>query len=171
MTSQLSRRMRKVLVSACLLGERVRYHGGDAELTHPILERWRREGRIVPLCPEVEGGLPVPRPPAEIQGGGGEEVLQKVAFVRRSDGVNVTEHFTRGAEVAVATARQHGITIALLKDLSPSCGTSAIYGGTFNGARVSGEGVTAAALRRAGVRVFGDHEIEFADELMRAAGD
>ena len=161
--------MLKVLVSACLLGEKVRYHGGDAALSHPILERWRREGRIVPLCPEVEGGLPVPRPAAEIEEGGGEAVLQKVAFVRRRDGTDVTAPFTRGAEIAVATARQHGIRIAVLKDLSPSCGVREIYAGTFNGARHPGEGVTAAALRRAGVRVFADHEIEVADRLIRAS--
>jgi len=156
----------KILVSACLLGEKVRYHGGDATLEHPILERWRQEGRVVSICPEVSGGLPTPRPPAEITGGGGGAVLQRVAFVRLRDGTDVSGPFTVGAEAAVALAREHGITVAVLKDSSPSCGSSATYDGSFSGRRVSGEGVTAAALRRAGVRVFSEREIEAADACL-----
>lgn len=160
----------KVLVSSCLLGEKVRYHGGDAAIADPILERWRQEGVIVPLCPEVEGGLPTPRPPAEMQAGDGGAVIQGIAFVRRRDGVDVTGAFLRGAEAAVALAREHGVTIALLKDLSPSCGSRSVYDGTFSGGRVSGEGVTAAALRQAGVRVFSEDQIEEADALLRGRG-
>ena len=163
--------MTKILVSACLLGERVRYNGAEATLDHPILERWRREGRIVSICPEVIGGLPTPRPPAEIQGGDGTSVRQRVAFVRRQDGVDVTTQFLAGAEAAVSLARTSGATIAILKDFSPSCGSTAVYDGTFSRTRVQGEGVTAAALRRAGVRVFSDHEIELAEEHLRRADD
>lgn len=159
--------MTKILVSACLLGERVRYNGGEATLDHPVLERWRREGRIVSICPEVTGGLPTPRPPAEIQGGDGGSVLQNVAFVRRHDGMDVTPQFLAGAEAAVALARENGATIAILKDFSPSCGSTAVYDGTFTRTRVAGEGVTAAALRRAGVRVFSDGEIDHAEEHLR----
>lgn len=157
----------KVLVSACLLGERVRYNGAEATLDHPVLERWRREGRIVSTCPEVAGGLPTPRPPAEIPGAEGGRVLQSLAFVRRRDGTDVTAQFVAGAEAAVALARQHGVTVALLKDFSPSCGATQIYDGTFSRNRVPGQGVTAAALRQAGVAVFPDHEIERADEYLR----
>ncbi len=159
--------MTKILVSACLLGERVRYHGGAATLDHPILERWRQEGRIVSICPEVAGGLGTPRPPAEIAGAGGADVLGHAAFVRRKDGTDVSSAFLDGAEAAVSLARAHGISVALLKDASPSCGSRSIYDGTFTGMRVPGEGVTAAALRRAGVRVFGDEEIEAADAFVR----
>jgi uncharacterized protein YbbK (DUF523 family) len=160
--------MRKVLVSACLLGERVRYHGGDAAIEHPTLERWRREGRIVTTCPEMEGGLPTPRPPAEMQDGSGTAVLKRVAFVRRRDGVDVTDAFVRGARFAVDLARAHEIGIAVLKDFSPSCGSTTVYDGTFSGRRAPGEGVTAAALREAGVRVFSDAAIDAADALLRA---
>jgi uncharacterized protein YbbK (DUF523 family) len=159
--------MTKILVSACLLGERVRYHGGDATLDHPILERWRREGRIVSICPEVSGGLPTPRPPAEIAGGSAEGVTQHLAFVRRRDGTDVTNSFVRGADAAVALAREHDVKVAVLKDFSPSCGSTGVYDGTFTGRRVAGEGVTANALRRAGVSVFADDEIERADRLVR----
>jgi uncharacterized protein YbbK (DUF523 family) len=160
--------MRKVLVSACLLGAKVRYHGGHAAFEHPVLERWLREGRIVTTCPEVEGGLPTPRPAAEMQNGHGAAVLERVAFVRRHDGADVSEAFVRGADSAVALAREHNVTVAVLKDLSPSCGSTAVYDGSFSGRRSAGEGVTAAALRRAGVRVFSDSAIEDADAVLRA---
>lgn len=158
--------MSKILVSACLLGERVRYHGGAATLDHPTLERWRQEGRIVPVCPEVSGGLSTPRPAAEIVGGDGGAVLRSAAFVRRKDGTDISHAFVAGADAAVALARAHGIRVALLKEGSPSCGGHAIYDGTFTGTRLAGEGVTAAALRLAGIRVFSEAEIEAADAAL-----
>ncbi len=95
------------------------------------------------------------------------DVLAHAAFVRRKDGADVSSAFLDGAEAAVSLARAHGIRVALLKDASPSCGSRTIYDGTFTGRRVPGEGVTAAALRRAGVRVFGDEKIEEADAFLR----
>lgn len=157
----------RVLVSACLLGERVRYHGGDAFIDHPILRRWLAEGRVVPLCPEVEGGLPTPRPAAEIQNGGGTAVILRNAVVRTRDGHDVTPQFLAGAEAAVRAIRRHGITVAVLKDGSPSCGSTMIHDGSFSGARRSSDGVTAAALRAAGVRVFSERELEPADVALR----
>ena len=159
--------MLKILVSSCLLGERVRYHGGAATLDHPVLERWRDEGRIVAVCPEVAGGLSTPRPAAEIVGGDGTAVIQRAAFVRRKDGADLSRAFLTGAETALALVREHGIRAALLKDGSPSCGRHVIYNGTFTGTRTPGEGVTAAALRAAGVRVFSEAEIEEADAFLR----
>lgn len=150
----------RVLVSACLLGERVRYHGGDALIDHPILRRWIAEGVVVPLCPEVEGGLPTPRPAAEIQG----------VTVRTREGIDVTSNFHAGAEAALQAIRRHGITVAVLKDGSPSCGSTVIHDGSFSGARRPGEGVTAAALRAAGVRVFSERELEGADAALRDLG-
>jgi uncharacterized protein YbbK (DUF523 family) len=152
---------RRVLVSACLLGERVRYHGGDAFLDHPILRRWLAEGLVVPLCPEVEGGLPTPRPAAEIQG----------ATVRTRAGIDVTPHFLAGAEAALSAIRRHGITVAVLKDGSPSCGSTVVHDGSFSGARRPGEGVTTRALRGAGVRVFSERELEAADAALRSPAD
>jgi uncharacterized protein YbbK (DUF523 family) len=156
----------KVLVSSCLLGQKVRYHGGDAALQHPILERWISQGRVVALCPEVAGGLAAPRPPAEIQGGTGADVLSGLAFVRRKDLVDVTAAFRAGADAALALVRQHGIRVALLKEGSPSCGVTRIHDGAFAGRRREGSGVTAAALAAAGVQVFSDDEIEAADAAL-----
>jgi len=164
--------MQKILVSRCLLGQRVRYDGG-AHGPFTVLERWQQEGRIVPLCPEVAGGLPTPRAPAEIAGGQGAQVLDGLLAVMTVEGEDVTAAFVSGAEQALALVAQHGIRLALLKARSPSCGNRENYDGSFSGTKVAGEGVTAAALRRAGVRVFSEEELPAAEaalaELERGA--
>jgi uncharacterized protein YbbK (DUF523 family) len=149
----------KVLVSSCLLGEPVRYHGGDALCTHEVVRRWKAEGRLVPLCPETAAGLPIPRPPAEIIGGDGAEVLRGGAYVGDSTGVDVTAAFLRGARTVLTAALGQGARLAVLKDGSPSCGTTYIYDGSFRGQRDVGRGVTAALLSEAGIRVFSDLQI------------
>lgn len=121
-----------------------------------LFERWRAEGRLVPFCPEVAGGLPVPRPPAEIVGGDGADVLDGAARVVADTGEDVTEAFVAGARLALETARRAGARVALLKESSPSCGSRMIYDGTFTGTWVAGDGVTAALLEREGIRVFGE---------------
>jgi len=158
----------KVLVSSCLLGEPVRYHGGDALCTHEIMERWKAEGRLVPLCPETAAGLPIPRPPAEIIGGDGAEVLRGTAYVGDSTGVDVTAAFLRGARAVLSAALAHGVRLAVLKDGSPSCGSTYIYDGSFRQQRDVGRGVTAALLSEAGIRVFSDLQIAEAAEYVAA---
>jgi len=158
----------KVLVSACLLGERVRYDARAAAVRDGHLERWLREGRVVAICPEVAGGLPVPRPPCEIQGGSGADVLAGRARVVSQLGDDETAAFRAGAERALELARIHGIRVAVLKERSPSCGSAQIYDGSFAGRRIAGEGVTAALLRQHRVRVFSEEQLEEADEALRA---
>lgn len=152
--------MIKVLVSSCLLGEAVRYHGGDARCEDGILERWHAEGRLVPVCPEVGAGLPVPRPPAEIAGGDGADVLKGQAMVGDRTGRDVTAALVSGAHEALSAALAAGARLALLKDGSPSCATSYVYDGTFRGQRGPGQGVTAALLSQAGIRVFNEKQLE-----------
>jgi uncharacterized protein YbbK (DUF523 family) len=159
--------MQKILVSRCLLGHRVRYDGG-VHGPFDLLQRWQAEGRVVALCPEVAGGLPTPRPAAEIPSGQGAQVLDGLLPVLTSDGEDVTAAFVAGAEQALALVRQHGIRLALLKARSPSCGNRENYDGSFNGVKVVGEGVTAAALRRAGVLVFSEEELSVAEAALRA---
>lgn len=158
----------KVLVSACLLGQRVRYDARSVAVDDDRLARWVREGRVVPVCPEVAGGLPVPRPPAEIQGGSGADVLAGTARIRSVHGADVTDAFRAGAEQALRLAEEHRIRIAVLKERSPSCGSTEIYDGSFTGGRIAGEGLTAALLRRHGVRVFSEEQLAEADEALRA---
>ncbi|GLH41685.1 DUF523 domain-containing protein [Pseudomonas moraviensis] len=150
--------MEKILVSRCLLGHRVRYDGG-ASGPFDLLEQWIEEGRVVPLCPEVAGGLPTPRAAAEIPGGQGGEVLDGTAAVITTDGEDVSAQFLEGARQALELVQKHGIRVAVLKANSPSCGNLLTYDGTFSGVKVSGEGVTAALLKRHGVRVFSELEL------------
>lgn len=155
--------MRKVLVSSCLLGEPVRYDGGAFEPLHPVLVRWLREGRVLPCCPELAGGLPVPRPPAEIAGGAdGGEVLAGRGRILDPTGRDLTAPFLAGAAAALALARSGGAVLAVLKEGSPSCGSAAIHDGTFSGVRVPGQGVAAARLRAAGIPVFSESQWEAA---------
>ena len=157
--------MEKILVSRCLLGHRVRYDGG-AHGPFDLLGSWQAEGRIVPLCPEAAGGLPTPRPPAEIPGGQGGAVLDGQLPVLTDSGADVTAAFVAGAEAALELVARHGIRLAVLKARSPSCGNSENYDGSFSGTRVAGEGVTAAALKRVGVTVFNETELSAAQRLL-----
>lgn len=151
----------KILISACLLGRPVRYDGKGKLLADPLIERWKAEGRLVGYCPEQAGGLPTPRPPAEIEGGmNGEDVLAGRARVMEITGGDVTAEFVEGGKKAVAFAREQGCAVALLIDGSPSCGSGFIYDGSFSGTRHPGFGVTAALMREAGIRIFSDRELE-----------
>ncbi|HID65087.1 MAG TPA: DUF523 domain-containing protein [Anaerolineae bacterium] len=146
------------LVSACLLGICTRYDGECCPV--PRLIKLAARGLAVPVCPEVAGGLPVPRPPAEIVGGDGRAVLDGQARVLTIDGKDVTEAFLAGACQALETAQCLGIRQAVLKDDSPSCGCRRIYDGTFSGHRVSGQGVAAALLQRSGIKVLSEEDLE-----------
>lgn len=150
--------MQKILVSRCLLGHRVRYDGG-ASGPFDQLQQWLDDGRVVPLCPEVAGGLPTPRAAAEIPGGQGAEVLDGQACVITTEGEDVSAEFLSGAYQALELVQKHGIRIAVLKANSPSCGNLLTYDGSFSGVKVTGEGVTAALLRRNGVQVFSELEL------------
>ncbi|MEF9386444.1 DUF523 domain-containing protein [Ralstonia solanacearum species complex bacterium KE056] len=144
----------RVLVSACLLGQPVRYDGGTVIVEGGILARWQMEGRIVPMCPEMAGGLPVPRLPAEIHGeGGGAAVLRGTARVVEHHGHDVTDAFVR---------------VAVLTERSPSCGSTFLYDGSFTDQLRHGEGVTAALLRQHGIRVFSQHQLDEAARLLDA---
>ena len=137
-----------VLVSACLVGVACT-HRGEAK-THQAVEALRRTHRLVPVCPEVAGGLPTPRPAAE-RGTDGR--------VRTAEGEDVTEFYRRGADHAVAVARAVGAERAVLKARSPSCGCHQIYDGTHRKVLVAGAGVTAEALRAAGVEVVSEEDL------------
>ncbi|WP_067490719.1 DUF523 domain-containing protein [Actinomadura hibisca] len=151
--------MERILVSSCLLGRPVRYDGAGKPVAGALFEGWRAAGRLVPFCPEVGGGLPVPRPPAEIVGGDGTAVLDGTARVLTDNGQDVTEAFLRGARLALDTAHRSGARIAILKEGSPSCGSHRIYDGTFSGRSTAGDGVTAALLEREGLHVFSENDL------------
>jgi uncharacterized protein YbbK (DUF523 family) len=146
-------------ISACLLGENCRYDGGN-NCVRIALEQLIENGKVVSICPEVLGGLPTPRPPAEIIGGNGNDVLDGSARVIDIQGNDVTEDFVKGAYMALERIQKVGVTTVVLKENSPSCGSSAIYDGTFSRRRIDGFGVTAALFRKHGVRVISEYQLE-----------
>ena len=147
--------MIKILVSSCLLGAPVRHDARDKKCDHEVLQRWIEEGRIVSVCPEMLGGLGTPRPPAEIVNDGSRQVVTR-------DGSDVTRAFENGARAAMEQGQANNVRIAILKAGSPSCGSSFIYDGTFSKTAVEGEGITSALLRRNGIVVFSEEELDAA---------
>lgn len=137
-----------LLVSACLLGEKCRYDGGDKYCAGAAALAERYE--LVPVCPEVLGGMPTPRPPSEILG---DRVISM-------DGRDVTAQFRTGAERSLEIARKAGAVKALLKSGSPSCGRGLVHDGYFSGKLVPGNGVTTALLEKNGIAVY--TELDFA---------
>ncbi len=148
--------MRKILVSACLYGHAVRYDGRAKRLSDDIFEKWQQEGRLIPVCPEVEGGLSVPRAPSEIIGN----------RVVNSEGRDVTSEYAKGAEYALALADEEQIAFAVMKEGSPACGSSRIYDGSFTGTKISGQGRAAGLLRQNGYEVFNELQLEQAQALL-----
>lgn len=148
--------MEKILISACLLGNPVRFDGGSKTQQHPMLTRWKQERRLVLQCPEVAGGLAVPRPAAEIQSDSAHLI------VKTNTGVDVTAAFHKGAQVSLELCQAHQIKVAILKESSPSCGSSNVHDGRFIGHKIAGEGVTTRLLRQHGVQVFSEHQIDTA---------
>lgn len=137
----------KLLVSACLLGMGCRYDGKNNQL--PRLAELLKLHTCIPVCPEIFGGLPTPRPPAERQG-------NKVV---NNQGEDVTEAFVRGTAEVLRLADLYGCKAALLKERSPSCGSGQIYDGTFSKTLTEGDGLAAQLLKKKGLTVYGESQI------------
>jgi uncharacterized protein YbbK (DUF523 family) len=147
----------KILISACLVGEKVKYDGGDNLISHPILQKWQEEGILIPLCPEVLGGLEVPRLPCEVVHKSGKVINQK--------GEDVTLIFEKGALETLKIVQENNVTMAILKARSPSCGKGMIYDGTFTGTKVEDSGFTCKFLENNGIVVFNEEEIAEAQKF------
>ena len=145
-----------ILVSSCLLGNNVKYNGGNNG--HELLMKYRQY--LTAVCPECLGRLPIPRPPAELQGGDGEAMLSGNTKVCNKEGLDVTGHFLQGAELALELARKHKVRVAILKANSPSCGNQQIYNGRFDGGKIPGRGVTAALFQKNGIKVYSEKDID-----------
>lgn len=146
------------MVSACLVGCECRYD--QQAKTHETAVRLLQDGAYIPVCPEQLGGLPTPRLPAEIVGGDGYDVLDGRARVIDREQNDVTELYLKGARQALLLAKRVGATEALLKEFSPTCGSQAIYDGTFSGSKKSGIGVLTALFLRNGIKVVSDTALE-----------
>ncbi|HFG6897503.1 TPA: DUF523 domain-containing protein [Acinetobacter baumannii] len=147
-----------LLISACLIGEPVRYDGRSC--LHTKLKQLFLNKKAHELCPELLGGFTTPRLPAEIVGGTGQDVLDGKAKILDSSGLDVTELYLKGAYRTLDIARQIQATCVVLKENSPSCGSQKIYNGTFQGEKITGVGITTALLQRHGFEVISENEIE-----------
>lgn len=137
----------KILVSECLLGVPCRYDGKSKPNKDVI--SLKDKHTLIPVCPEVLGGLKTPRVPAEIQG----------KNVIRADGVDVTKEYNEGAKITLDIAKREGVSLAILKSKSPSCGNKQIYDGTFNNVLIDGKGITARLFEQNGIKVIDEQEL------------
>lgn len=131
-----------ILVSSCLIGLNTKYNGGNNYTQN--IEKLREKYEVITFCAEQEGGLPTPRIPSEING---DKVINK-------EGKDVTKEFNLGAQKCLELVKKYGIKIAVLKESSPSCGSSNIYDGTFTGTKVLGMGFTAKLLSQNDVKIY-----------------
>lgn len=154
--------MKKILVSRCLYGgDPVRYDGRSKAEKDPRFLKWKEEGVLVPVCPEVFGGLPVPRTDAQRQGD---------SIVTR-DGRDVTAEYLEGAKEAVRLAVQENVCFAIFKEKSPSCGSHMIYDGTFSGKLKAGKGLAVQLLEETGIKVFSEKELDEAEKMYKGEQD
>lgn len=142
----------KVLVSSCLIGEKCRYDGKDNKKDNVL--KLTKYFDLIPICPEVNGGLKIPRTPSEIKD---NKVISKT-------GQDVTEFYNNGAYLAETISRLYNIKLAILKEKSPSCGSKFIHDGNFNGNLIKGQGITTRRLEKLGVRVISEEEV---DDLLK----
>ncbi|SCA56390.1 conserved hypothetical protein [Candidatus Terasakiella magnetica] len=138
----------------------MRYDGGDQKIADPILAQWRAQDRLIVLCPEVAGGLSVPRKPCERD--------LKTGRIFSKDGEEFTAAFKRGAQEALKLVKKHHIGFALLKERSPSCGVNLIYDGHFTSTKIKGSGICASLLKENGVQVYSEEDIERLKEDLKA---
>ena len=140
---------KKILVSACLYGHCTRYDGESCLFRDKTFLEWKNRGMLIPVCPEILGGLSTPRSPSEIRD---NKVLNK-------DGADVTQQFQKGADEVLKIAKENHVIFAILKDGSPSCGCKHIYDGSFTGKKIDGSGVCARTLLENGILVFSENDI------------
>lgn len=140
--------MENLLVSGCLLGKNTKYNGKNNYI--PLIEKIKEKYNIIVICPEVMGGLSIPRDPSEISG-------NKVINNKMKD---VTFEYNKGAEIALELAIKNNCKKALLKEKSPSCGVNYIYDGTFSGNIICGMGITTKLLVSNNIDVYSENEID-----------
>ena len=162
-----------ILISACLLGRNVKYNGGN-NLTDWLAAAYDPK-LFLAVCPEVLVGFAIPRPPVELQGGDGKQLLDLYELRQRQDagsstpqggpgihnkqGLDITREFLREIPLLTELVRRHKIKYAILKERSPSCGVAQIYDGSFSGVRIRGQGVATAALEKAGVTCYSEETL------------
>lgn len=149
----------RIMVSACLMGENCKYNGGNNN--HEVLKKQLQKHEVIPVCPEVEGGLLIPRDPAEIVDG----------IVKTKIGKIVDAEFQKGARICLEKAKTEHIDVAILQSRSPSCGVKQIYDGTFSGQKIAGSGIFAKLLQEEGIRAIDVEDMDEIVSLLEAKND
>ena len=147
----------KVLISACLLGDNVKYSGGNNLTPELVTLLEKYNVKILKICPECFAGLPIPRVPSEI----------KETKVFSKDGRDITEEFLSGAEKTFKIAKENQIDFAILKERSPSCGSSYIYDGSFSGKVIQGQGLTVRKLNEENIVIFSEENLEEIEKYLQ----
>lgn len=157
-----------ILISSCLVDLFSKYDGSSNANT--LLLEYCHRGNFIPVCPEQLGGLPTPRKPVELSSASGPAVLSGEGKAITEDGCDCTQEFVRGAEQLIKIVRLWGVTAAILKERSPSCGSSYVYDGSFSHTVIPGEGVAAALLRQHGIPVYSEQRLnrKLLEELLEA---
>ena len=146
-----------ILVSACLLGECCKYSGGHNR-SQAVID-YLQGHEYLTICPEVFGGLPTPRPPAEIVGGTAKDIIDGRAQIYNNQGQDVTASFLADAFKVAKMASEYQAKAAILQDRSPSCGVNKVYDGSFTGCLKPGMGVTALLLQDLGLKLFVEEDL------------
>ncbi len=143
--------MKKILISSCLLGENVKYDGGNNSiLENKFIQFLKKNNFLIPVCPEVDGGLPIPRIPVEI--------VENRAV--NKEGIDKTTEFVCGAKIALKQAVKYGIKMAIMKSKSPSCGKNFIYDGSFTKTLIKQDGISVKLLKKHNIKIFSENELE-----------
>ena len=142
--------MEKILISACLLGEKCRYDGKSKPIDSAIIKKLQDKYFLIPVCPEVMGGLSTPRKPCEICG---KKVLTE-------DGADFTCEYLNGAKAVLSLAKENKVKFCILKNKSPSCGNSLIYDGSFSGKLINSMGITAELLKSNGYTIYNENQFD-----------
>ncbi len=148
--------MKKILTSGCVYGWHCRYDAVDCPSQNETYKKWMEEGRLIPVCPEVFGGLPTPRPDSQRIG---DKVMA-------CTGPDVTEEYEKGALEALRLAVENDVAFCIMKQDSPSCGSKFIYDGTFTDTKIPGVGRAVELLKEAGFTIFDEDEIDEAAKLL-----
>jgi len=147
----------KILISACLYGQNVKYDGNhNSILEDKFINKLMHLDMLMPICPEVEGGLSTPRIPVEIIDG---KAINQI-------GEDKTSFFLNGAQKALELCKKHNIKYAILKFRSPSCGSDKIYDGTFSHTLIDGDGVCAKLLKENGIQVFSEKDLKKIEKIV-----
>jgi len=156
----------KLFVSACLTGKAVQYDGKLRKIENPILQKWIKEKKVFPFCPEIAGGLDTPRNRAEIVKIKAAKNIEDRFLIKDIEHNDLTDHFIAGAQLSLKFAKEKNIKLALLKDGSPSCGTTYIHDGSFTNVRIKGKGILAYFFDENNILCFNENQIHKLNKLL-----